>query len=303
VTDSPEILLRLPDGTAFEGAVVDLRGVDTGVSPAAIQDAIRAGCPTRPGRPTVHAPSPTRVHRYVCHLTADISVDRQAALAAVGGVRGVETPHDAELSRVKRSLRELSTPTVDDAELRAARRRAAEAGSETDRLRERVATLRGRVAARRGDGNEDGDDDALAEAEASLSEATRNLSEASTERVAAKQRLAALEERARQARDAREERLRLEDRAENLRRARRAAWVDAVESDFHDVRGRIGSTLDGRTGPLEDGGGAAEGLRDALAIAAIAPLRAPVVVDSAVAAAVGGPDATAALLDAPLVIE
>ena len=299
MTDTPTVMLRLPDGTEFEGPVVDLRGVDADTPPGAVRGAIRAGCPTQLDRPTVHAPSPTRVHRHVCHLTPDVPVDRHAALAAVGAARGVETPHCAELSSVKQSLRDLSVPTVDDADLRAARRRAAAAGSETERLRERVATLRGRVEARRSDGGERRDD-ALAGAEASLSEATRELSEASTERVAATQRLAALEERARQARDTREKRLRLEDRVENLRRARRGARVDAVEPEFHDARSRIESALDSRSGTLDD---SADALCDALAIAAIAPLRAPVVVDPDVVAALGGPDATAERLDAPLVID
>ena len=301
MSDTPAVLVRLPDGTALDGPVVDLRGVDADHPPAAIRDAIRTGCPTRPDRPAVHAPLPSRVHRHVCRLAPGIAVDRHAALAAVGAVRGVDTPHCAELSSVKQSLRDLSVATVDDADLRAARRRAAEAGSATERLRERVATLRGRVEARRDDGTDHGDD-GVADAEASLSEATRELSEASTERVAAAQRLAALEERARRARDTREERLRLEDRAENLRRARRAARADAVEPEFHDARTRVVSALDGRPGGLDDGVTADDALRDALAIATIAPLHAPVVVDPDVATALGGPDATAERLDAPLVI-
>ena len=299
MSDSWELLLRLPDGTEFEGPIVDLRGVDADVPTASISDVVRAGCPTRPDRPTVHAPPPTPVHTHICHLTVEISIDRRAALAAVGTAHGVETSHDAELDRVKQSLRELSIPTVDDDELRAARRRAAEAGAETERLRERVATLRGRVAARRSDAN---GDDALAEAEASLSEATRNLSEASTERVAATQRLAALEDRTRQARDAREERLRLEDRVGNLRRARRAALADAVEPDFRDARSRIDSALDGWTGAPDDGADAEPDLRDALATAVIAPLRAPVVVAPDIATALGGPDATFERLGVPLVV-
>ena len=280
--------LRLPDGTELAGPVVDLRDLATDSAPGAIRRAIRGGCPTRPDRPTVHAPLPTCVHSHVGHLAPTVSVDRRAALAAVGAARGVDTPHDAELDRAKQSLRELSVPTADAAELRAARRRAAEAGSETERLRERVATLRGRVAARR----DDGDDDAVAAAEASLSEATRQLSEASTERVAATQRLDTLEERAKRARDAREERLRLEDRVENLRRARRAALADTVEPDVRDARAR----LESRIGDPDDD------LHDALAIAATAPLRAPVVVDPDVVAALGSPDAAFEWLGTPLVI-
>ena len=290
---SRAVRLRLPDGTQLAGPVVDLRGIDAGVSPAGVRDAIRSGCPTRPGRPTVHAPPPTRVHAHVAHLTPGASVDRRAALAAVGAATGIDTPHDADLAAVKASLRAVSVPAVDDAELRAARRRAAEAGSETDRLRERVATLRGRVVARR----EDGADDAAAEAEASLSEATRTLSEASTERVAATQRLATLKERVRRARDAREERLRLQDRAGNLRRARRAALADAVTSEFREARARIGSVLGARPGTSPDAG-----LRDALAVAVVAPLRAPVVVAPEVVTALGGSDAAFERLDAPLVI-
>lgn len=290
---SRAVRLRFPDGTELAGPVVDLRGIDAGVSPAGVRDAIRSGCPTRPDRPTVHAPPPTRVHAHVAHLTPGASVDRRAALAAVGAATGIDTPHDADLAAVKASLRAVSVPAVDDAELRAARRRAAEAGSETDRLRERVATLRGRVVARR----EDGADDAAAEAEASLSEATRTLSEASTERVAATQRLATLEERARRARDAREERLRLQDRAGNLRRARRAALADAVTSEFREARARIGSVLGARPGTSPDAG-----LRDALAVAVVAPLRAPVVVAPEVVTALGGSDAAFERLDAPLVI-
>ncbi|GGJ12673.1 hypothetical protein GCM10008995_23170 [Halobellus salinus] len=301
MSDAPAVLVRLPDGSTFEGPVVDLRGADADISPAAIRDAIRTGCPTRPDRPTVHAPLPTRVHRHVCHLAPGITVDRHAALAAVGAARGVDTPHCTDLGGVKQSLRKLSVPTVDSADLRAARRRAAAAGSATERLRERVATLRGRVEARRDDGTESRDD-GVAEAEAALSEATRELSEASTERVAAAQRLAALEERARQARDTRENRLRLEDRAENLRRARRATRADAVEPAFHDARSRVESALNGRSGALDGGVTATATLCDALAIAAIAPLCAPVIVDPEVATALGGPDATATRLNAPLVI-
>ena len=291
------VLLRLPDGTELAGPVVDLRGVDADVGPAAVRDAIRTGCPTRSDRPTVHAPPPTRVHAHVARLTPESSVDRRAALAAAGAAKGIDTPHDADLAAVKTPLREASVPAVDDAALRAARRRVAEAGSETDRLRERVAALRGRVAARR----ENGGDDAAAEAEASLSEATRALSEASTERVAATQRLASLEERSRRARDAREERLRLRDRAGNLRRARRAALADAVTPEFRDARDRIDSVFEARAGPVT-GGGPDAGLRDALAVAAVAPLRAPVVVDPDVATALGGSSAAFERLDASLVI-
>ena len=295
--NSPPVALHLPDGTSFEGPVIDLRGADVDPAPESIVDAIRAGEPTRPGHPTVHAPPPTRVHAHVARLGPDADIDRRAALAAVGVVRGVETAHDDELAAARESLRSLSPPSVDAEELRAARRRAAAAGSEAERLGERVATLRGRVTALR----EEGDADARADAEASLSEATRHLSEASTERVAAAQRLSMLEERARRARDAREERLRLEDRVGNLERAVRGARADAVAPEFHDARRRARSLLDDASG-RKAAGDAPSGLRDALAVAAIAPFGAPVVVDPGVAAAAGSLDALRTHLGGPFVL-
>lgn len=294
--DTQPVALELPEGTRFEGPIVNLRGVDADITAESIADAVRAGCPARPDRPTVHAPPPTRVHAHIARLDPGTGIDRTAALAAVGAVRGIETAHDDDLAAARESLRSLSAPAVDTEALRAARRRAAEAGSETERLRERVATLRGQVTALR----EEGDDDAVADAEASLSEATRRLSEASTERVAATQRLSMLEERAQRARDERETRLRLEDRVGNLERAVRSARADAVAPEFRDARRRTGSLLEwSAAGTAEDD--APTGLRDALAVASIAPFRAPVVVDRAVVDALGGCDAVATLLGDPLV--
>ncbi len=87
---------------------------------------------------------------------------------------------------------------------------------------------------------------------------------------------------------------------ENLRRARRAARADAVEPAFRGARTRIDSELDGRIEVTGEDTDAA--FRDALAVAAVAPLRAPVAVDADVVAALGGPDAAFERFDAPLVI-
>lgn len=294
--DSHPVALELPDGTRFEGPIVDLRGVDDTITPESIVDAVHVGCPTRSDRPTVHAPPPTRIHAHIARLTPEVEVDRTAALAAVGAVRGIETPHDDDVAAARESLRSLSPPAVDAEALRAARRRAAAAGSETERLRERVATLRGQVTALRAEG----DDDAVADAEASLSEATRRLSEASTDRVAAAQRLSMLEERAQRARDERERKLRLEDRIGNLKRAVRSARADAVAPAFRDARRRIGSLVEWSATGVP-GADTRPALRDALAVAAIAPFRTPVVVDPAVVDAIGGCDAVETLLGKPLI--
>ncbi|MFD1598661.1 ELKS/Rab6-interacting/CAST family protein [Halobellus rarus] len=293
--------IRLPDGTTESGPIADLRDADASVVPAAsqLQRAIRCGGPNPPDGPAVHAPPPGRVHAHVARLASDTTVRTRPALAAVAADRGVETPHDDDLADAIRSFRALSPAPVCDADLRTARRRAAEAGAETERLRERVATVRGRVTALRDGGS--ADDEALTAAEASLSEATRRLSEVATERVAAAQRLALLEERARSARDRRETRLRLEDRIGNLERAVRAARIDAVADDFRDARHAL-AALSRDADSDVDFSGIASGLLDALTVVRIAPIRAPVVAAPEVTAAFGGPRPAFEALDSPLVI-
>ncbi|SEF96476.1 DUF7856 family protein [Halobellus limi] len=296
-----DFVIRLPDGTTEDGPIADLRGADASVvpTPSQLRRAICGGCPGPSDAPIVHAPAPGRAHVHVARLAAETTVRIRPALAAVAAAHGVETPHDDDLADAIGSLRSLPPAPVADADLRNARRRAAEAGAETERLRERVATVRGRLTALR-DGAA-GDDEALTAAEASLSEPTRRLSEVATERVAAAQRLALLEERARRARDRREARLRLEDRIGNLERAVRAARVDAVADDFRDARRALAALnrdVDGDTAVFE----ATSELLDALAVVRVAPIRAPIVVDPEVAAAFGGPRRAFEALDAPLVI-
>lgn len=295
--------LRLPDGRCFPGPVVDLRALPRPPSRRALVDAVRAGGPVGAESPAIHAPAPGPAHDHVAHLTVDAAIDRRTALADVAAARGVETAHDAALDEARRELRAAAPKPVDAAALRRARRRAAEAGSETERLRERAATVRGRVTALRDADETDATADALAAAESSLSEATRRLSEVATERVAAEQRLSDLEARARTARDRRGARLRLEDRVENEKRAVRAARVAAVEDAFAAARRLVATRLDVDAVPDADVVGDPSGdLVEALAVARLAPLRAPVVAASAIVAALGGADAAAELLSAPLVV-
>ncbi|MFB6093150.1 MAG: hypothetical protein ABEK02_09090 [Haloquadratum sp.] len=293
----PPVSVRLPgSGTTVAGPVVDLRGRDAAPSIRAIRGAILAGEPSPADVPTVSAPTPGPAYAHVSALRPDGSIERRAALAAAARSRGIETAHDAALVAASRELRAVTPPPVDAAALRDARRRAADAGAETERLRERVATVRGRVTALReavADGSGASPDAALAAAESALADATRRLSEVSTERVAAAQRLRLLEARAREARDRRDERLRLEDRIGNLERAVRDRLVAAVEPDVREAR----RTVDRRLGAT-----ASADLRDALAVGRVASIRAPVVVAGGVADALGGPDATADFLDAPVVI-
>ncbi|WP_049986686.1 DUF7856 family protein [Halobellus rufus] len=303
--DAHEFTLRLPSGRVEAGPVVDLTEPrdSSDVTAAELRRAVQSGCPVRPDALAVHASPPGRAHAHVAQLGRDTTVRTRSALAAAAADLGVGTPHDADLADALCSLRSLSPAPIDDAELREARRRAAAAGAETDRLRERVATVRGRVTALReaaGDdsGNASAPAEALGEAEAALSDVTRQLSEAATERVAAAQRLDLLERRARTGRDERNARIRLEDRIGNCRRRVRAARVAAVSDEFRAARDALRPLL-----PAADADGPdAPELLDALAVARIAPIRAPLVLAAGVADALGGPDAAFERLGAPLLI-
>ncbi|MDS0295829.1 hypothetical protein [Halogeometricum luteum] len=278
------IRVRLPDGGLHVGPVVDLRGVETAPGAATLRRAVAGGLPAEPAAPSVVRPAPTPVHPFVARLSVGVSFDRRGALAALARLRG----HDAggaltELRRVREAIAE--TAPAESTDLAAARRRAAEAGAETDRLRERAATVRGRVEAAREVGG-----DAVEVAESDLSETMRRLSEAATERVAARQRLDALEAEARRARDSREARMRLEDRAANLERDARRTLAAAVRDAFAAAVAALPPAFD------------ADSLSAALAVARAAPLRAPVVVDSAVVDRFGGLARAVRYLSAPVVV-
>jgi hypothetical protein len=279
-------------GDRYRGPAVDLR--ETTADADELLCAVRAGLPEPPDAPRVVAPPPGPVYEHVAHLSSEARFDRRGALAAVARARGHEPPQAADLAARRADLARLTPPA--HADVRTARRRVAEAGAETDRLRERVATLRGRLNALR----ERGDDDADA-VQADLTEATTRLSEVATERVAARQRLDRLEAEAREARDARAERLRLEDRVANLERAARRSLSAAVYDAFAAAVASLPPPFDAEAGasPGEFEGSA---LAAVVATARVAPLRAPVVVDGDVAAAFGGPAATRAFLDAPVLV-
>jgi len=296
-TPPPSFTLVLPDDTQLSGPVVDLRGRPTAPPRSALVRAVRAGGPVPEPAPAVLGPPPGPAHDHVGLLRTDRSFDRRAALAALAAARGVQTPHDPALATARRRLRAMSASPLDTSELREARRRAAEAGSQTERLRERVATIRGRVTALRA-ANDDVDKRVLEDAEDSLAAATRRLSEVSTRRVAAGQRLALLEARARNARDDRERRLRLEDRIGNLERAQRDARVAAVAPAFAAARDRIAT----RVSTGGDTVSRSTALTGALAAGRLAPPRAPLVVAPDVVAFLGGVAAAADALAAPLLV-
>ncbi|OYR39804.1 hypothetical protein DJ82_08875 [Halorubrum sp. Ib24] len=133
-------------------------------------------------------------------------------LAAAARSRGRESSVPDDLGRLREEIAAIGVESVD---LTGARQRVAEASGEEERLKERVAALRGDVRARRAVEAET--DEALGDLESAAAE----LSNAQTERIAAEQALERARERAARARDERERRLELEDRLRNRRREAR----------------------------------------------------------------------------------
>lgn len=186
-------------------------------------------------------------------------------LVAAARSRGHHPPAERALAAAERELREITLERVDTDETR---RRLAEAGTEVERLREEVATARGRLQSRREMGAE------TAAAEATLDDAVQRLSEAETERVAAEQAHEAAQRRARDAREARERRLRLQDRVANRRRDTRHALVASVDDAFAAAVDSLPGTATLSLDPLrvED-----DEVTAALAAVRIADLQAPVI--------------------------
>lgn len=208
----------------------------------------------------VDCPAPKPVHDAV-GLVAPEPVECRQVLAAVARSRGHEPPQADRIDTLRTVLADGGPASVD---LSAARRRVAESGTEVERLRERVATLRGRVQAHREAGSDASD------AERALREAARDLSEAETARHAAVQALDRARARARETRDAREERFEREDELANLEREARAWLADRV-------RQRVDAAVVAVPGSTATTVGGADPVTFRLAAARVADLRAPVV--------------------------
>lgn len=232
------------DDAVYEGVAIDLRQTDVGVE--TVTAAVRAEqprdetvCPPD-GGVTVTCPSPSQPYEALGHVgDADPSV--RTLLAAAARSRGYTAPQRPQYDAVVERLEAVEVPAVDVA---SARKRVAEAGVEEDRLRERMATVRGRLQARRETG---ADTDAVA---ADLAETAARLSEVETERIAAEQALDRQERRAADARETRQHRLELQDRAANLERRMRESLAERVYPAFVDGL----DALDGLDVPPDDSG-------------------------------------------------
>ncbi|WP_123535382.1 DUF7856 family protein [Halosimplex salinum] len=288
MTEEGVLRLELGDDGDEDGdgeRTVDLRGHDIG--PKTVVAAIRAAsrdAAASGNRPiAVDCPTPGPVHEHVGLVTPSTNVRVRTALAAAARSRGGEAPQDEELADVRERVADLTVPAPPD--LQAPRERLAGTDDAVERIRERVAALRGRVQAGR-----EADRD-VSELEADLAEATRELAERETERAAAREALERAERLARESRDARERRRRLEDRRANLERRARAHLVGRIREEYEaalaavpggpERAGERSESAEGASGDAArrvDDPLVADGVCAALAVGRVAALRAPVVV-------------------------
>lgn len=234
------------DGRTVRTRALDLRG--SGVTASAVAAAVR----DPNGWVTCRRPGPAHEHVGVLDGTG-FALD--AALAAAARSRGCVAPEAPELAAVREELT-ADVPRIPD--LAAARERVADASADVTALRERVERLGGKVAALR---DVDRSDAAVV---ADHRTAAMELTDAETERTAAVETVTRLEREAEAARDVHERRLRLEDAQRRLERAARASLVAAVRPSFERARRAVPD--------------APPTWRDALAVARVARLGAPVVV-------------------------
>jgi len=248
------------DGRQFEGDAIDIPGGDPRRIARAVADESVAGV-------TVEAPDPGAVVREVSPVTPGVSLSVGTALAAAARSRGHEAPQNEALARVRDELASLDAESVDAAP---ARRRVAEVDDRERELHERVAELRGRLAAHR-----EREEGPPADLEKRLRASITELTEVRTERLAAEEAVERAERRARRARDQRERRLGLVDRRDNLRRAAREHLIGQVGEAFVDaVHAVPGPDPDPGVGPRA----VPDDVSAALATVRLATVSAPVVV-------------------------
>ncbi len=240
------------------GQAIDLSEV--GVAADRIAAAIRD-----PNEPAITAAPPGPIHDHVGVIRSGMVLEVGPAVAAAGRSIGLESPQYEAIARLDREI-EAIDPAYPD--LRAARRRVAEAGADQASLEAAVERTSGRLNARREA------DLPTADLEERLRDLTRQLTEAETEAIAAREALATAERRAESARDARAERLSLVDRRENRRREARQWFLDVLGERFE--RALCALPVDVEPAPPRDFDGSN---RDAaLAIARIADPATPLVV-------------------------
>jgi hypothetical protein len=284
------------------GNAVDCR--DSSIPARGFASAVAASPADSPERVRVICPPVGELHAHVGLLSRQMASEcsRRRALAAAARSRGLTADVADELAAARRELAAVSVPSVD---LTEARERVASAREAVESVQASVPAARGAVQARESlaaDGFGDGADaEAIGaeEARARLESAITEASERETELLAAEQALDRERRRAREARDARERALELEDRVGNLERQARAQLVDAIEPTFTDARAHVRDSLtaDGSSGSTGEGPSAAA--LDALAVVQIGSVEAPVVLAGGWFACA---DRARGCLDAPVIL-
>lgn len=279
------------DGREYTGTAIDLPDdIDAG----AVVEAIR-GDDAAEEVVAVACPEAGPLFEHIGYVRPEMGLRTKTALARAGRSRGMETPHDADLAAARERLAEL---TVAENERGAKRAAVTDHERAVGKLRQTVATARGRLQARR-----ESDEDA-AEAVNDLRAAIRELSEHETEAIAAREELDSDRNDARTRRDHHQRRFELDDRVANLERKARSALVEQLREEYTAALSALSeaSTVeqiecDGEAG--EDPF-AAEAVPAALAIARVGSPSAPLVLccdcfESAVAAR--------EFLDCPVIVQ
>lgn len=238
----------------------------------------------------VRCAEPGPVHVRVGVVEPERSYPLQAALAAAARQLGHESAVADELATVRQRLASLELPAVS---LENERHQVAETDDATA-LQEEVATLRGQLEAARDRGD---DPEALAEAR---ERAVADLTERRTERLAAEQSLDRARSSAREARDRREERLRLEDREGNLERKARRELAATIQPSFERALAAL-PCCESPSELLGDSPGTLDGpdAVGALAVCRLAPIAAPVILAGDW---FGSATAAGAALDVPVIL-
>ena len=182
------------------------------------------GCPGANGTSGSAVEGHPNPNAVIGQVPTDAGLRHQ--LAAAARSRGQTAAVAAEIDEIESELAAIEIESVD---LTAARRRVAETSGEIERLKERVAALRGDARARRA---VDADTD---ETLNDLETAAAELSAAQTEAIAAEQALERAQAKAARARDERRRRLRLRDRLGNRRRTARRELAESMYPEFRQA--------------------------------------------------------------------
>ncbi len=257
------VVVALPDSEqppSVRGQAIDLR--ENAIGPETVRTAIAD--PSAVDRVTIHAAPPGAVWKRLGVLRAGKSYPIRAALAASARALGYTAPQDDQLRQLRSEVAAIDPAATSIT----AQRRQVATIDDPQALVERVEALRGRVQARRANGEDPGQLlDELRRAAAELADRTTALTAAREELTNARKELRA-------ARDHMEDRLALNDRIANLEREARQHLATAIEPQFRRALSSVPGSCQLGDAPWRISG---DHVTAALAIARLAPIRAPVV--------------------------